>query len=123
MPSSRPSPPTGSSISTLSALRSRRSSWPTTRIRPAATATATEGEDVATLFLHGLARFRGQALGWGLALFLMGIIAVVRYDLVQENQALVRQLLQGSIGQFARMFGDVDRLTTPGGFLSLAFFS
>jgi ABC-2 type transport system permease protein len=78
---------------------------------------------VATIFLHGLARFRGQVLGWGLALFLMGIIAVVRYDLVQENQVLIRQLLAGSAGDFIRMFGDIDRLTTPGGFFSLAFFT
>jgi ABC-2 type transport system permease protein len=78
---------------------------------------------VATIFLHGLARFRGQVLGWGLALFLMGIIAVVRYELVQENQVLIRQLLEGSVGNLVRMFGDIDRLTTPGGFFSLAFFT
>jgi ABC-2 type transport system permease protein len=78
---------------------------------------------VATIFLHALARLRGQILGWGLALFLMGALAVVRYDLMRENRELIRQLLQGSLGQFVRMFGDVDKLTTPGGFLSLAFFS
>ena len=42
---------------------------------------------------------------------------------MQDNQELIRQLLAGSVGDFIRMFGDVDRLTTPGGFLSLAFFS
>jgi ABC-2 type transport system permease protein len=78
---------------------------------------------LATIFVHALARFRGQVLGWGIALFLMGVLAVVRYDIMRDNQALIRQLLEGSAGQFIRMFGDVDKLTTPGGFLSLAFFS
>jgi ABC-2 type transport system permease protein len=76
-----------------------------------------------TIFLYTLARFRGQIMGWGLALFLMGARAVVRYNLMRDNQELIRQLLAGSMGDFIRMFGDVDRMTTPGGFLSLAFFS
>jgi ABC-2 type transport system permease protein len=78
---------------------------------------------VTTVFVYTLARFRGQVLGWGLALFLMGALAVVRYNLMRDNQELIRQLIAGSAGNFIRMFGDVDRLTTPGGFLSLAFFS
>ncbi len=76
-----------------------------------------------TIFLYTLVRFRGQILGWGLALFLMGVLTVVRYNIVQDNQELIRQLLEGSAGYFIRMFGDVAKLTTPGGFLSLAFFS
>ena len=78
---------------------------------------------MTTIFLDMLARFRGQVVGWGLALFLMGVLAVVRYEIMQDNQELIRQLLAGSAGQFIRMFGDVARLTTPGGFLSLAYFS
>jgi ABC-2 type transport system permease protein len=78
---------------------------------------------VTTIFLHGLARYRGQVLGWGLALALMAALAVVRYDLMQDNRELILQLVRGPAGDFIRMFGDVDRLTTPGGFLSLAFFS
>jgi ABC-2 type transport system permease protein len=53
----------------------------------------------------------------------MGTMAVVRYNLMQDNQDAIRQLLAGSVGDFVRMFGDIDRLTTPGGFLSLAFFA
>jgi ABC-2 type transport system permease protein len=75
------------------------------------------------IFLYTLARFRGQILGWGLALFLMGALAVVRYNMMRDNQELLRQLFAGSVGDFIRMFGDVDKLTTAGGFLSLAFFS
>jgi ABC-2 type transport system permease protein len=76
-----------------------------------------------TIYLYSLAKFRGQILGWGLALFLMGAMAVVRYNLMLENQQLIRQLLEGTAGEFIRMFGDIDRITTPGGFLSLAFFT
>jgi ABC-2 type transport system permease protein len=78
---------------------------------------------MATIFLSTLARLRGQVLGWGLALFLMSNLTVVRYGIVQENQAPIRQLLEGSLGTFASMFGDVARLMTPEGFLSLAFFA
>ena len=34
----------------------------------------------STIFLYALARFRGQILGWGLALFLMAALAVARYS-------------------------------------------
>lgn len=78
---------------------------------------------MATTFRYALARLLGQILGWGLALFVMGALAVVRYDLMQGNRELIRQLMKGSVGQIVRMFGDIDRLTTPAGFLSLAFFS
>jgi ABC-2 type transport system permease protein len=78
---------------------------------------------VAIIFLYALARYRGQVLGWGLALALMAALAVVRYDLMQDNRELILQLVRGPAGDFIRLFGDVDRLTTPGGFLSLAFFS
>jgi ABC-2 type transport system permease protein len=76
-----------------------------------------------TIFLHALGKLRGQILGWGLALCVMSAFAVVRYNLMMENQQAIRQILAGSVGDFVRMFGDIDRLTTPGGFLSLAFFA
>ena len=78
---------------------------------------------MTTIFLYALARFRGQIFGWGLALFLMGAMAVARYNIMRDNQELIRQLIAGSAGDFIRLFGDVDKMTTPGGFLSLAFFS
>jgi ABC-2 type transport system permease protein len=78
---------------------------------------------VVTIFRYSLARLRGQVLGWGLALFLIGMLTVWRYNIVQDNQALIRQLLEGSVGMVVSMFGDVARLTTPAGFLSLALFS
>ena len=62
-----------------------------------------------TIFLYTLARFRGQVLGWGLATFLMGVLAVIRYNIFQDNQELIRQLLAGAVGDLIRMFGDVTQ--------------
>jgi ABC-2 type transport system permease protein len=78
---------------------------------------------VPTIFLSTLLRFRGQILGWGFIMCLMGVVTVVRYNIVQSNQQAILQLLQGSLGSFVQMFGDVTKLTTPAGFLTLAFFS
>jgi ABC-2 type transport system permease protein len=78
---------------------------------------------VTTIFRYTLARFRGQILGWGVALFLLGLMAVARYDLMRENQESIQQILKGSAGRLIAMFGDVNRIMSPSGFLSLAFFS
>ncbi len=78
---------------------------------------------MTTIFRYTLARSRGQMLGWGVALFLLGLMAVARYDLMRENQESIQQILQSSAGRFAALFGDVNRIMTPAGFLSLAFFS
>jgi ABC-2 type transport system permease protein len=78
---------------------------------------------VTTIFWHALGRYRGQILGWGLALLVLGILAVARYDIMRENQESLREILRGSAGRFVALFGDPARLMTPGGFLSLAFFS
>jgi ABC-2 type transport system permease protein len=76
-----------------------------------------------TVFRHALGRFRGQVLGWGLALFLLGLTTVARYNVMRENQESLRQILQGSAGKFVALFGDRDKMFTPEGFLSLAFFT
>jgi ABC-2 type transport system permease protein len=78
---------------------------------------------VTTIFRDALARYRGQILGWGLALFLLGMLSVARYDIMWENQETLRELLKGSVGQLIAMFGDPARMMTPAGFLSVVFFS
>jgi ABC-2 type transport system permease protein len=78
---------------------------------------------VGTIFGYTLGRFRGQVLGWGLALFILGLLSAARYDVMQENQKTIQELVKGSAGKFLRMFGEPSQLTTPEGFLSLAFFS
>ena len=76
-----------------------------------------------TIFAYALGRFRGQILGWGLALFLLAMMSVARYDVMRENQEMIQQMLKGSMGRVIEAFGDTSRMTTPGGFLSLALFS
>jgi ABC-2 type transport system permease protein len=76
-----------------------------------------------TIFAYALGRFRGQILGWGLALLLLGVLSVARYDIMRENQETIRELLKGSLGRVIEAFGDASRLTSPGGFLSVALFS
>src|ERR1700674_3032740 len=76
-----------------------------------------------TIFRYTLNRFRGQVLGWGLVLFLLGMMSVARYGIMRENQEAIQQILKGSAGRFVGMFGDPSKLTSPEGFLSLAFFS
>src|SRR5262249_60875262 len=85
--------------------------------------TAPGRSEMRTIFLDTLAHFRGQVLGWGLATFLMGVLTVIRYNIFQDNQEPIRQLLAGEVGDLIGMFGDVTRLTTPGGFLLLALVS
>ncbi len=76
-----------------------------------------------TIFRYALARLRGQILGWGVILFLLGLMTVARYDVLMENQEQVRQMLKGSAANFMRALGDPAKLTRPEGFLSIGFFS
>jgi ABC-2 type transport system permease protein len=78
---------------------------------------------MATIFRYALARYRGQILGWGVILFLFGLMTVFRYGLMRDNQEMIQQLLKGSARQFIGMFGDPDSILRPEGFLSLAFFA
>src|SRR5437763_16493604 len=50
-------------------------------------------------------------------------MSVARYGLMLENQEASKKSLQGSTGQLLAAFGDAGKLTSPEGFLSLAFFS
>jgi ABC-2 type transport system permease protein len=75
------------------------------------------------IFRYALLRSRGQILGWGLALFLLSLMTVARYDIMRENQESIQQILKGSAGKLIGMFGNPAKLTSPEGFLSLALFA
>jgi ABC-2 type transport system permease protein len=70
-----------------------------------------------------LVRLRGQIIGWGLVLFLFSWFSVFRYEIMRDNPDLIQELLKSSAARIIRMFIDPAKLLTPGGFLSLAFFS
>jgi ABC-2 type transport system permease protein len=76
-----------------------------------------------TIFRHALAGLRGQILGWGLVLLLLGMMSMARYNIMRENQETLRQVIQGSGGKFLALFADPAKVFTTEGFLSLAFFS
>jgi ABC-2 type transport system permease protein len=76
-----------------------------------------------TIFRSMLVRFRGQVLGWGLVMFLLGFLTVARFDLMRENQSEVERLMQGRIGDLLSIFGDTGKLFSPSGFLAMYFFN
>lgn len=66
---------------------------------------------------------RGQILGWGLALFLLGLIVVPAYDLVAENMEQFSELMDAYPPEIMAFFGDIQSIGTPEGFLHVEFFS
>ncbi len=76
-----------------------------------------------TIFRYGLARLRGQVLGWGLAMCVLAVLSVARYGVLRDNREAMEKMLQGSMGEVAAVFGDTSKLFTPQGFLSMQFFN
>ncbi|MFQ5854723.1 MAG: ABC transporter permease subunit [Anaerolineae bacterium] len=76
-----------------------------------------------TIFRHTLSRHRGQILGWGIALGLLGFYLVLFYDTIAEQQEVIQQLLQSYPPEMLAFFGDIDAVTTPEGYLGVEFFS
>src|SRR5262249_26546491 len=55
---------------------------------------------------------------------LLGAMSLARYEVMRDmDQGLIQEMLKGSAGRVIGMFGDPSKLTSPAGFLSLAFFS
>ena len=78
---------------------------------------------MSTVFRYTLARFRGQILGWGTALFLLGLMMVSFYDTIAEQREQFEQLLQYYPREMMAFFGDITSFTTPEGYLSAEYFS
>lgn len=75
------------------------------------------------IFRYSLSRSRGQILGWGIALFLLGLLMVWFYPSIAGQQETFEQLLEVYPPEFSAFFGDLSAMTTPEGFLSVEFFS
>ena len=81
--------------------------------------------EMRTIFAYALFRSRWTIFGWGLPLFLLGLLTVPFYDLVAENERQLRPIIQG-LKPFLKSFigGDAaEELFTPEGFLSLRYFA
>jgi ABC-2 type transport system permease protein len=79
-----------------------------------------------TIFRHTLRRFRGQVLGWGVVLALLGWMIVSVYDSIAAQEENLIQLLSGYPKELMAFFGAADAamtMFTPEGFLSFEFFS
>jgi ABC-2 type transport system permease protein len=78
---------------------------------------------VWTIFRYALARFRGQMIGWGIGLFLIGLIVMPMWGITQRQRAQLEKLLaEVPVFMKAAMPG-LDQMFTPAGFLSVRFFS
>lgn len=75
------------------------------------------------VFRYALRRFRGQILGWGIALALLGVLIVSIYDSFAAEQEQFAELLKLYPTEFTAFFGDITTMATPEGFISLEFFS
>lgn len=76
-----------------------------------------------TIFWYSLGRMRGQILGWGISLGLMGGYLVSFYDTLVKQQEALSEMIKSYPQEMFAFFGDMTRLFTPGGFLNTEFFS
>jgi ABC-2 type transport system permease protein len=76
-----------------------------------------------TIFRYRFARLRGQILGWGIALALLGLMMVFFYGSIAEQREQFDQLLDAYPKELMAFFGDFESFTTPSGFLGVEFFS
>jgi len=78
---------------------------------------------MVTIFRYTLRRFRGQILGWGVALALLCVLLVSMYDTIGAQQEQLEDLLKFYPAEFTAFFGDFSSFGTPEGFLSVELLS
>lgn len=78
-----------------------------------------------TIFRNSFARYRGQILGWGISLALLGAMIVGLYDMMQARQEQYTKLFNSFPKELMAFFNASDMATmfTPSGFINLEFFS
>ncbi len=81
---------------------------------------------MVTPFRYTLRRMRGQIIGWGLGIALLGAVIIPFYSVFAESQAQFLAMLENYPPEFLAFFGDASdasAITTPRGFLQYYFFS
>jgi ABC-2 type transport system permease protein len=78
---------------------------------------------MGTVFHYALAGLRWQLIGWGLAMFLLAVLLVARYDLMVGSKEKFQALLDSPLGEIVQFFGDKETMFTAEGFLDLQLFS
>ena len=76
-----------------------------------------------TILWYSLGRSRGQILGWGLALAILGGYLVGFYDTLAEQKEALEQLLRSYPPELMAFFGNFNQMFTPQGYLHVEFFS
>jgi ABC-2 type transport system permease protein len=76
------------------------------------------------IFRFTLARLRGQILGWGIAMLLLGVMSVPFYDGIVSQAETFDQILQSFPPELMALFGNFSMASyvTPEGFLGLQYF-
>jgi len=75
------------------------------------------------IFRYTLRRLRGQILGWGIALALMGVLVLSIYDSIAAEQEQFQELLEIYPSEITAFVGDITNMATPEGWVSIEFFS
>lgn len=76
-----------------------------------------------TILRNSLTKSRGQILGWGLSLALLGLYLISFYDTFATQQEQWQKLLDSFPRELMAFFGDIGSLMTPVGYLTVEFFS
>jgi ABC-2 type transport system permease protein len=75
------------------------------------------------LFTHSFSRSRGAILGWGLSLALLGAYLMTFYDTLAKEQQMLQELVKNYPPEMMAFFGDMTKMFTPSGYLTVEFFS
>jgi len=78
---------------------------------------------MVTVVRYTMKRFRGQIIGWGIGLFLLGLLLVSFFDSFAGQQEALNELLAIYPEELMAFFGDFTNFATPEGFLGIEFFS
>lgn len=76
-----------------------------------------------TIFWYSLGRMRGQILGWGISLGLIGGYLISFYDTLVSQQEMLSEMIKAYPPEMFAFFGDLTQLFTPAGYLNTEFFS
>ena len=76
------------------------------------------------IFRFALTRLRGQILGWGVAMLLLGVTSVQFYDGIVDQVETLDQILKNFPPELMALFGDFSMASyvTPEGYLGLQYF-
>ena len=78
---------------------------------------------MTAIFKYTLTRFRGQIIGWGIAMFLYGLMMVWFFGLVEDKAEEWNKLIDLFPPEMMAFLGGTITLTTLEGFLSIEYFS